>query len=93
MLPAPDDSVGEFDATLTPDACITAGTDCGTVDSSAWVDDDLVTSYSLDDEFTGAQTGVLNEFGFGAKLVVACLVVGLGIVVLVKWAKRGVRSA
>ena len=44
---------------------------------------------TLEEQFTSTQTSLLQEFGYGAALLIAILLFVVGITVLVKWARKG----
>ena len=47
---------------------------------------------TLDEQFTTAQTSVLQELGLGATLLIAVTLFVVGITVLVKWLRKGARQ-
>lgn len=48
---------------------------------------------TLETTFSSTQSQLVTELGYGVALVVALLLIGLGVRMLVKWSRHGVKSS
>jgi len=87
--PLPPNSIGYINTSGGYDSCAGSGTSCGTPDATAAP----TPTDSISDVFASTQTNLLTEIGYASTLVVALLLIGLGVRMLVKWARKGTDAA